>query len=252
MANLAGKVAIVTGAAQGIGAEFAQALAAQGAAVMVADIADPQPTVAAIRRAGGQALGMVADVTDSRAVAAMVARTVADFGGVHILVNNAAIGREGRMNKVTDITSEYWHRLMAVNVGGTFECVKAVVPVMRAQGYGKIINLASGVFWSGPVNLAHYAASKGAIIGFTRSIARELGGDGIRANCLAPGLTLSPGVQADPVLSGASAAAQRASRALPRDAYPADLVGPLLYLAGPDSDFVTGQVVLVDGGSVMH
>ena len=252
MTKLAGKVAIITGAAQGIGAAFAEALAGAGAAVLLADLADAGPVAAAIRATGGRALAVRADVTDGASVAAMVASANSEFGAAHILVNNAAHGRVGRMKRVTDITSEDWHRLMAINVGGVFECVRAVVPTMRDQGYGKIINLASAIFWTGPEQMAHYVASKGAVIGFTRAIAKELGEFGIRANCLAPGLTLSPGVLADPVLSGPAAAAQRRARALGRDQYPSDLLGALLYLAGPDSDFVTGQTVVVDGGGVMH
>jgi NAD(P)-dependent dehydrogenase (short-subunit alcohol dehydrogenase family) len=141
---------------------------------------------------------------------------------------------------------------MAVNVRGPFECSKAVLPAMRAQGYGKIINIASGTVFKGAPMLLHYVSSKGAVVAMTRSMARELGDAGIRVNTLAPGLTSSENTVANPAWQGAVSANNIARRAIKREVTPEDLCGTLLYLASPASDFVTGQVVVVDGGSVMH
>ena len=252
MNRLSGKVAIVTGAAQGIGAVYARALAAEGALVSLSDVTAPDATVAAIREAGGQAVGCTADVTDPQAVAAMVARTVEAFGGVHVLVNNAALFAALALKPFTDIPSAEWDRVMTVNVRGTFECCKAVAPEMKRQGYGKIINIASGTVFKGAPMMAHYVASKGAVVALTRSLARELGDAGVRVNCLAPGLTMSDSVKANSAWAGPIVANNIASRAIKREATPEDLLGALVFLASPDSDFMTGQTVVVDGGSVMH
>ena len=149
-----------------------------------------------IEAAGGRAISAIADVCDGGAVAALVKRTTAELGPVDILVNNAAIFASLSLKPFTDITSEEWDRVLAVNVRGTFECAKAVVPGMQARGYGKIINIASGTVFKGSPLMAHYVTSKGAIIALTRSLARELGPNGIRVNCIAPGLILSDGVMA--------------------------------------------------------
>lgn len=252
MNRLSGKVAIVTGAAQGIGAVYARALAAEGALVSVSDVTSPDATVAAIREAGGQAVGGVADVTDPEAVAAMVARTEEAFGGVHVLVNNAALFAALTLKPFTDIPSSEWDKVMAVNVRGTFECCKAVAGPMKRQGYGKIVNIASGTVFKGAPMMAHYVASKGAVVALTRSLARELGDAGVRVNCLAPGLTMSDTVKANSDWAGPIVSNNIASRAIKREATPEDLLGALVFLASPDSDFMTGQTVVVDGGSVMH
>jgi NAD(P)-dependent dehydrogenase (short-subunit alcohol dehydrogenase family) len=139
---------------------------------------------------------------------------------------------------------------MAVNTRGVFECVKAVVPIMRNQKYGKIINIASGTLFKGTPHLLHYVASKGAVVAMTRVMARELGGDNILVNCIAPGLTLSPAVQAS--YSLAEIEANKATRALKREEEPEDIIGALIFFASAESDFITGQTLLVDGGSVMH
>ena len=139
---------------------------------------------------------------------------------------------------------------MRVNVRGVFECSKAVAPYMRRQGYGKIVNIASGTVFKGTPRLMHYVASKGAVVAMTRCLARELGDDGVRVNCLAPGLTMSEAVRASAL--GATAANTVATRALKREEEPQDLIGTLVFLCAPDSDFMTGQTLVVDGGSVMH
>ncbi len=250
--RLAGRVAIVTGAAQGIGAHYAKALAAEGAAVTVADLLDAGPVAQAIRDAGGKALAVHTDVTDANSVKEMVAQTVARFGRLDILVNNAAIFTKLVLKPFEQIDSAEWDKIMAVNVRGTFECVKAAAPEMRKGKYGKIVNISSGTAFKGAQLLLHYVASKSAIIGMTRSLARELGDDGIRVNTLAPGLVMSEGVLVHQGFSGPRAKGNIASRAIKQETKPEDMCGSLVYLCSPESDFVTGQVLIVDGGSAMH
>jgi NAD(P)-dependent dehydrogenase (short-subunit alcohol dehydrogenase family) len=250
--RLSGRVAIVTGAAQGIGAQYAQALAAEGAAVTVADVIDAGPVARLIEEKGGRALAVNADVTDPSSVRGMVSATVEHFGGLDVLVNNAALFGKVALKSFEEIDSAEWDRMMAVNVRGVFECVKAATPEMRKRKYGKIVNIASGTVFKGAPMMLHYVTSKGAIVAMTRSLARELGDHGIRVNTLAPGLVMSENVLANPAWQGAIVQNNVASRAIKREATPEDLCGTLVYLCCPDSDFVTGQVLVVDGGSVMH
>ncbi len=252
MHDLSGKVALVTGAAQGLGATFALALATAGASVVVGDIADTQATCRTIEAAGGRALGMSLDVTDPLSVEHFVSKAAQTFGGVHVLVNNAALFGNLALRPFTQIPNDEWDRVMAVNVRGTFECMKAVAPVMKAQGYGKIINLASGTAIKGSPGLMHYVASKGAVISITRAAARELGDSGVCVNCISPGLTLSESVRNHEDWQGTIATNNIATRAIKREAQPQDLVGALLFLASAASDFMTGQTLSVDGGSVMN
>lgn len=249
---LAGKVAVVTGAAQGLGAAFALALAKEGADVIVGDLASTDATCADVRAAGARVQGITLDVTQPESVRHFVQAAVDAFGRIDILVNNAAISGAIQLKSLIDVSSEEWDRVMTVNVRGTFECTKAVAPLMKANGYGKIINLASGTAIKGSPGLPHYVASKGAIISLTRASARELGVDGIRVNALAPGLTMSDGMKGNPSWSNDVIANNVASRALKREAVPQDLLGALIFLASPASDFVTGQTLSVDGGSVMN
>jgi NAD(P)-dependent dehydrogenase (short-subunit alcohol dehydrogenase family) len=250
--RLKGRVCIVTGAAQGIGETYALALAQAGAAVVCADVLDTRPVAAAIEKAGGQVLATQTDVTDAKSVQAMVDAAVARFGRIDVLVNNAAIFGSIKLKPFEQIESAEWDRIMAVNVRGSFECAKAVAPVMRKQKYGKIINVASGTVFKGTPMFLHYVTSKGAVVAMARCLARELGPDNICVNTLAPGLTLSANVQANDDWHGGIAEGIVASRAIKREQMPDDLTGTLVYLASGDSDFVTGQVILVDGGSVTH
>jgi NAD(P)-dependent dehydrogenase (short-subunit alcohol dehydrogenase family) len=248
--RLQGKVAIVTGAAQGIGAEYARALVAAGAAVVVADVADAGPVADAINVGGGAALAVNCDVTDAPSVNAMIAATLARFGRIDILVNNAALFGTVKRKPFEEIESAEWDKMMAVNVRGAFECVKAVSPTMRAQKYGKIVNIASGTVFKGQTMLLHYVTSKGAIVAMSRSLARELGDDGIRVNTLAPGLVMSENVKNNWAPGQVQGTVN--SRAIKRELTPEDMCGTLVYLCSPESDFVTGQVLVVDGGAVMH
>lgn len=249
MPRLTGKVALVTGAAQGLGAAFARALAAEGARVCLCDVRDPSPLVDEIARAGGQALGRIVDVSSSADVTAFVAAIDAAYGALHILVNNAALDGSPQPKPFTEITNDEWDRTMAVNVRGMLACAQAVVPIMRRQRYGKIINLSSALIFRGTIGMLPYLASKGAILAMTRGLARELGDDGIAVNALAPGRTLSEAAQA----KGADYSARIiAMRSLKREGLPGDLIGALIFLASPQSDFITGQALVIDGGAVMH
>jgi len=250
--RLKGKVAIVTGAAQGIGAEYARALAAEGAAVALADVADPQTVGEQIKAAGGQAIARVTDVSDAGSVTELVRLCASEFGRVEILVNNAGIFGSLALQPFEQIDSREFDAVMRVNVRGVFECSRAVAPLMREQNYGKIVNIASGTVFKGTPMLLHYVASKGAVVAITRCLARELGGDGVRVNCLAPGLTMSESVLNNPAWTESIIANNMASRAIKREAMPEDMIGTVVFLCSPESDFITGQTIVVDGGSVMH
>jgi NAD(P)-dependent dehydrogenase (short-subunit alcohol dehydrogenase family) len=247
--RLSGDTAIITGAAQGLGATFARALASEGAHVCICDVRDPSPLVGEIRAAGGQASGRIVDVTDSNAVNAFVAEVDARGSGIQILINNAALNGSPMPKPFTEISDEEWDLTMAVNVRGAFAFARAVAPIMQAQRYGRIINLSSALFFRGTTGMLQYGASKGAIVGLTRGLARELGAHAITVNAIAPGRTLSEAALAK---GGDYSAPLIAMRALKREGYPDDLTGALLFLASRESAFVTGQTLVVDGGAVMH
>ncbi len=251
MGKLAGRRIVITGAAQGIGAVFAAALAAAGARVTVCDVQAPEHTVRTIKDAGGEAIGCLCDVTSATAVATLVAEAEQAFGGIDGLVHNAALFTKLPKLPLEQITSEAFDKLMAVKVRGAFECIEALTPVTKRQGYGKIVNIASGTVFKGQVMMLSYVTSKGAVVAMARCVARELGGHGIRANCLAPGFTMSEGVMEleDWVRDGQAIIA---SRCLRREQQPEDLAGTLEYLLSADSDFMSGQTIVVDGGSVMR
>jgi NAD(P)-dependent dehydrogenase (short-subunit alcohol dehydrogenase family) len=255
MGRLSGRTAIVTGAAAGIGATYARALAAEGANVCLADRDPSDAVVAAIKSTkgndGGDAISEICDVRDPKQIATMVQATERAFGTVHVLVNNAAVYAQLTQTPFDQISDEQWEQALLVNVRGVYECAKAVLPAMRRQGYGKIINIASGTVFRGSTGMLHYVASKGAVLAMTRSMANELGGDGIRCNCIAPGLVMTDAIAARAGVDHIKQA-MIGARALKRAEVPDDLVGTLIYLASPDSDFVTGQTIVVDGGSILH
>jgi NAD(P)-dependent dehydrogenase (short-subunit alcohol dehydrogenase family) len=252
MARLDKRVALLTGGAKGIGRHYAKKLAAEGARLMIADIADGKDLAEEIAREhdANSVASAVADVSDEGAVKKLVGDTIDRFGKIDILVNNAALFAPLQEQKVLDIDVALWDRVMAINVRGVFLMTKHVAPHMIAQKYGKIINISSGTVARGIPNFSHYVTSKGAVTAFTRSISRELGEHNICVNSLAPGFTLSDSViNENPGHLEHSKAPSLIRRAIKRDEYPEELLGALVFLASADSDFITGQTLAVDGGA---
>lgn len=249
MGRMSEKVAVVTGAAQGIGRAYAECLAAHGAKVVVADVLDPSETVAAITAADGQAIGVEADVTSDASLADMVAQAEAAFGPVEILVNNAAVFASIVLKPFMQISNDEWDLVMRVNARGPFQATKAVLPSMQKNGRGKVINISSGTALRGAPMFVHYVSSKGAVIAQTRAISRELAADNVQVNTIVIGLTESEGVKVHEQLS-AIKAPTLAMRAIAREMLPQDVLGTMLFLACEDSDFITGQSINVDGGAL--
>jgi NAD(P)-dependent dehydrogenase (short-subunit alcohol dehydrogenase family) len=248
--RLSDRVVIVTGGAKGIGRAYCLGVAAEGARVVVADVADPKPVVKEIEARGGQALGVEGDVSREPDTQRLATEALARFGRIDVLVNNAAMYGTLRRRPFMEIPVDEWDRVMAVNLRGLFLCARAVFPAMKAQGKGKIVNISSSTFFKGVPDYIHYTTSKGGVVGFTRSLARELGEFGIRVNAIAPGFTLSGDNEQN--ISEDRKRANVQMRMLKRAEVPADLVGTLVFLASDDSDFMTGQTLLVDGGGSVH
>lgn len=246
--RLEGRVAVVTGAAAGIGQAYCVALAREGARVVAADIQDASATVGLVEAAGGGAIAVTADVSSETDVANMVARATREYGRVDILVNNAGIFP---VQPIGEMALEDWRKVMSINLDGTFLCSKAVLPQMKQQGHGRIINISSTTFFMGVPIFAHYVSSKGGIIGLTRALAGEVAEFGITVNCIAPGLTKSAAVDASPFLQQIWDQVV-AAQCIKRKQRPEDLAGPLLFFASDDSAFVTGQTLCVDGGCVRN
>ncbi|MBB5790079.1 SDR family NAD(P)-dependent oxidoreductase [Jiangella mangrovi] len=247
----AGRVAVVTGAGQGIGAAVARDLAARGYRVAVLDRngAGAKEVARSIGDGAG-VLAVEADVADAESMAAARAAVIDTFGGVDVLVNNAAIFSTLTMRPFEEIGLDEWDRVMAVNVRGPFLCARAFSPDLRASARGRIVNLTSGAVFMGRPGYLHYVASKSALIGLTRSLAREFGDSGVTVNAIAPGSTETE-VPRDTV-TPADVARIVAGQAIKRRQTAADLVGTVAFLAGAESDFVTGQTLVVDGGMVFQ
>jgi NAD(P)-dependent dehydrogenase (short-subunit alcohol dehydrogenase family) len=236
---LDGKVAIVTGGAQGIGAAIASGLEAEGAEVVIVDLEPPER-------------GIQADVSSEEDVERMVSEALERNGRIDILVNNAGLYASLEMRAFTEIPLDEWNRVMEVNVASMFLTCRAVVPVMRDQGGGKIVNISSGTPFRGVPFLLHYVTSKGAIVALTRALAKELGKDGIHVNCVAPGFTMSEGVKSHPEVIEKLRDVSIASRTIQRDQVPEDVVGAVVFLCTSAADFVTGQTMVIDGGQYFH
>jgi NAD(P)-dependent dehydrogenase (short-subunit alcohol dehydrogenase family) len=251
MDRLKGKTVLVTGAAQGIGAALARGLAAKGAAVVIADILPGEAVAEEIRQQGGQALALNCDVTSAKIIQETIAETLAKFGRLDAVVNNAALFGKVQNISLFDIEVADWDRIMAVNARGPWLLARYAVPAMEQSGGGAIVNIASNRAFIGAPELLHYDASKGAVVAMTRSMARELGTKRIRVNCIAPGLTMSENVK---LRAGIEERAPliRGARPINRDQQPDDLVGAVVFLVSDESSFITGQTLVVDGGNVMH
>jgi len=247
--RLQDRVAIITGGGHGIGAAYARRLAAEGAKLAIAELDGPAGERIAAEVGG---LAVRTDVADEKSAQEMARRTVDRFGRIDILINNAAIFHTVPMSRAPfdQIDPQEWDRMMAVNLRGTWFACRAVIPQMRKQQYGKIVNISSGTALKGTGSRIHYVTSKAGILGFTRTLAMEVGKDNICVNCIAPGSTLSEENPDDSIVQYRQAAA--ATRALQRMQKPEDLVGAVAFFASPDSDFITGQTLVVDGGACMH
>lgn len=253
--KLKDKVAIVTGGSHGLGNAFVRGYAREGARVVIASYIDfPAAKIVeeSLRKEGKEALAIKVNVSNVDDTQEMARKTVERFGRIDILVNNAAVFLRDKISKgvpFNELSLDEWDKVMAVNVKGPFLCCRAVFPYMKAQGAGRVINIASGQFYKGGGNIkyAHYVACKGAVIGLTRALAREMGEFNINVNCIAPGSTYTeePSEEARKMREKAIA-----ERCLKRIEYPEDLVGTAIFLASSDSDFITGQTIAVDGGAV--
>lgn len=243
------RVVLITGAAQGIGRELARQYAAAGAISVVADMnGDAAKRVEAeITARGGRAMALQANVADPDAVAAMTKAIVDKHGRIDVLINNAAIFAALDKRKFDLIPLDEWDRVMRVNINGPFLCARAVAPVMRKVGWGRIINIASDAVTKGVMNYMHYVTSKSAMIGFTNAMARELGEDGINVNCIRPGAVATEVDRAVNPTQGLRDS-QIAQQCIKRGMLPTDLVGIMLFLSSPASDFITGQTIACDGG----
>ena len=250
--NLENRTVIVTGGGRGIGKVYAQEFAKAGARVVAADIDEPaaKAVAEALTADGHVALGLGVDIASEASTSAMARATMERFDTIDVLINNASLMSVLPRRSWTEIPVEEWDRVMAVNLRGLFLCCRAVFPAMKEQKHGKIVNISSSRVFEGAPNRLHYTTSKAGVIGFTRALAREVGELGITVNAVAPGMTESDTQVGS--TSGNYLAAQIAGRAIERVEVPEDLVGAVMFLSSPASDFMTGQTLLVDGGKSMH
>jgi NAD(P)-dependent dehydrogenase (short-subunit alcohol dehydrogenase family) len=246
--SLEGRVAVVTGAAQGIGNAIAKGLSAEGARIVVADLNRADEAAQEFE----DGIGLTVDVADELQVERMAQQVVDECGRIDILVNNAGLYASLQMRPFTEIPVEEWRQVMDVNVLSMFLTTRAVVPRMREQGGGRIVNISSGTPFRGVPFLLHYVTSKGAIVALTRALAKELGRDDVLVNCVAPGFTMSDGVREHPEVIEALRDISVSARTIQRDQEPEDVVGAVVFLCGPGAAFVTGQTIVIDGGQYFH
>lgn len=252
--RLQDQVAIITGAAHGIGKAYARRFAEEGARVVIADVdaTGGEATAKAISDSGGSAWSRPTDVRSFANIQGLIHETVKRFGRIDVLLNNAAIYVTQKLWKgpVEELALEEWDRVIEVNLKGVFLCCKATIPIMKQQKSGKIINIASGTFFSGSGDMPHYTTAKGGVVALTRVMARQLGEWGINVNCMTPGSTMSEESVSDEVLTRRQGSMEK--RAFRRIETPSDIVGTAVFLASSDSDFITGQLLVVEGGGIMH
>lgn len=245
--DFSGKTIIVTGAGGNIGLAYCDALVEKGANLVMADLADLSAQADKYQDAGGSAIAVRVDVADNDSTRAMAQAAVQAFGRIDGIINNAGFFKNCTFGSFMDIPAEEWDRCFAINVRGLWQCCKAVVPQMKEQGSGKIVNISSNTPYKGIPNFLHYVSSKAAIIGLSRSLAREVGPFNIQVNTLCPDLIPDADIEAK---QGTQADARTvAGRCLQRTQTPRDMVGAALFLLGEGSDFVTGQSLLVNGGA---
>ena len=254
--RLKSKVAVITGAGQGLGREFALAFSREGAKVVIAEInfENAQKVAKEIEASGGEVLAIKTNVASKHDTEEMARKTVERFGRIDILVNNAGIYHGVQMTPFTEITEGDWDKMMTVNVKGMWLCCRAVFPQMKTQGKGKIVNLSSAVFDLGIPFVLHYVASKGAVVGLTRALAKEIGAHGITVNCINPGYTWTEASKkfGESFPPGFLEVVDNVLQVIKRREQPSDLTGAVVYLASDESDFVTGQSLVIDGGMAMH
>ena len=246
------RIALVTGAGNGIGKAIAAALGREGARILVADLANAEGAAAELAAAGIDAKGIRMDITSEADTARTMQFASETFGGLDIVINNAAIFSSLVPKPLEEISAAEWRQVMDVNTLGTFLVTKAALPLLKKSSGARVVNLCSGVAFKGNPLYLHYVASKGAILSMTRAMAKELGAHKILVNAIAPGFTLSENVEGNPALMEKVRGPSIAGRSLARDMYPEDVVGAAVFFSGPDSAFITGQTLVIDGGSYFH
>ena len=251
MPSLGGKVAVVTGSSQGIGAALAAALAAEGAKVVVSDIQVCEETARLIASLGGEAIAVPADVTDNTSLAELMATAETALGPVGVLVNNAGIFGTLELKPLTQISEDEWDEVFRVNARGVFQATKAAIPSVKRAGGGSIINISSGTILRGAPMFLHYVGSKGAVFAMTRAMATELAAD-IRVNSIIAGFTASKSVLNHPVMMEKIRPHALNARMIKRDMLPDDLCGAAVFLASDASGFITGQAINIDGGATTY
>ncbi len=252
MGSLDGKVAVVTGSSQGIGAALALALAEAGAKVIVSDIQDASDTARQINDNGGEAVAITADVTNNQSLTELIATAETAFGPVNVLINNAGVFGTLELKPLSQITEDEWDLVFRVNARGVFQATKAVLSSMKRAGGGSIVNISSGTILRGAPMLLHYVSSKGAVFAMTRSMATELAADNIRVNSIIAGFTASKSVLNHPTMMEKIRPHTLSARMIKRDMTPDDLCGTAVFLASDASGFITGQAINVDGGAVTY